>query len=140
MADKNADISKFLDNLVSLYPYFVFLNSCTKSQIPIPSCLFLLSSSLFLALRLLNYPVNTRRKLNVHKTFRRRPGRLLNFFCTFNLRPVSPAEPPCFVFVNQLFQRFVKSMIKFLFYYKIGIILQTSSKNWRKFWKSAHFT
>ena len=35
------------------------------------------------------FPVDTRRKLNVHKTFRRRPGRLLNVLCTFNLRPVS---------------------------------------------------
>ena len=34
-------------------------------------------------------PVGTGRKLNVHKTFRRRPGRLLNVLCTFNLRPVS---------------------------------------------------
>ena len=34
-------------------------------------------------------PVDTGRKLNVHKTVRRRPGRLLNFLCTFNLRPVS---------------------------------------------------
>ena len=34
-------------------------------------------------------PVDTRRKLNVHKTFRRRPGRLLNVLCTFNVRPVS---------------------------------------------------
>ena len=33
-------------------------------------------------------PVDTGRKLNVHKTFRRRPGRLLNVLCTFNLRPV----------------------------------------------------
>ena len=33
--------------------------------------------------------MNTGRKLNVHKTFRRRPGLLLNVFCTFNLRPVS---------------------------------------------------
>ena len=32
--------------------------------------------------------VDTGRKLNVHKTFRRRPGRLLNVLCTFNLRPV----------------------------------------------------
>ena len=32
------------------------------------------------------YPVDTARKLNVHKTFR---GRLLNVLCTFNLRPVS---------------------------------------------------
>ena len=35
------------------------------------------------------YPVDTGRKLNVHKTFGRRPGRLLNVLCTFNLRPVS---------------------------------------------------
>ena len=34
-------------------------------------------------------PVEKGRKLNVHKTFRRRPGRLLNVLCTFNLRPVS---------------------------------------------------
>ena len=27
-------------------------------------------------------------KLNVHKTFRRRPGRLLNFLCTIKLTPV----------------------------------------------------
>ena len=36
-----------------------------------------------------HYPVDTGRKLNVHKTFRRRPGRLLNVLCTFNLCPVS---------------------------------------------------
>ena len=34
-------------------------------------------------------PVDTGRKLNVHKTFRRRPGRLLKVSCTFNLRSVS---------------------------------------------------
>ena len=34
------------------------------------------------------FPVDTGRKLNVHKMFRRRPGRLLNVFCAFNLRPV----------------------------------------------------
>ena len=32
-------------------------------------------------------PVDTGRKLNEHKTFRRRPGRLLNILITFNLRP-----------------------------------------------------
>ena len=44
------------------------------------------------ALNLVSYPVDTGRKLNVHKTLRRRPGRpghLLNVLCTFNLRPVS---------------------------------------------------
>ena len=35
------------------------------------------------------FPVDTGRKLNAHKTFRRRPGRLLNVLCTYNLRPVS---------------------------------------------------
>ena len=34
-------------------------------------------------------PLDTGRKLNLHKTFRRRPGRLLNVLCTLNLRPVS---------------------------------------------------
>ena len=35
------------------------------------------------------YPVDTGRELNAHKTFRRRPGRLLNVLCTFNLSSVS---------------------------------------------------
>ena len=38
---------------------------------------------------MIQYPVNSGRKLNVHKTFRRRPECLLNVLCTFNLRPVS---------------------------------------------------
>ena len=54
----------------------------------------------FLALRitfvLLQDPVDTRLKLNVHKTLRRRPGRLLNVLYTFNLRPVSTEELPFF--------------------------------------------
>ena len=33
-------------------------------------------------------PLSTGRRLNVHKTIRRRPGRLLNILCTFNLYPV----------------------------------------------------
>ena len=37
-----------------------------------------------------DYPVDPERKLNVNKTFRRRPGRLIKVLCTFNLRPVSP--------------------------------------------------
>ena len=35
------------------------------------------------------FPVDTGRKLNVHKTFRGRSRHLLNVLCTFNLRPVS---------------------------------------------------
>ena len=38
---------------------------------------------------LLPNPVDTGRKLNVHKTSRGHLGRLLNVLCTFNLRPVS---------------------------------------------------
>ena len=34
-----------------------------------------------------SFPVDTRRKLNVHKTGR--PGRLLNVSCAFSLRPLS---------------------------------------------------
>ena len=34
-------------------------------------------------------PVDTGRKLNVHKTFRRRPGRLLSVLRPYNLRPMS---------------------------------------------------
>ena len=37
----------------------------------------------------INNPLDTGRKLNVQKTFRRSPGRLLNVLCTFNLCPVS---------------------------------------------------
>ena len=35
------------------------------------------------------FPVDTGCTLNVHKTFRRCPERLLNVLCKFNLRPVS---------------------------------------------------
>ena len=34
------------------------------------------------------YPLDTRLKLNVLKTFRRRPGHLLNVLRTFNLHPI----------------------------------------------------
>ena len=34
-------------------------------------------------------PLDTGPKMNVHKTFRRRPGRLLNVLCTFNLHSMS---------------------------------------------------
>ena len=37
-------------------------------------------------------PVDTGRKLNVHKTFKRRPGRLLNVLCAFSLCPVSTGK------------------------------------------------
>ena len=37
-------------------------------------------------------PADTGRKLNVHKTFRKCPRRLLNVLCTFNSRPVSMGD------------------------------------------------
>ena len=37
-------------------------------------------------------PIDTGRKLNVNKTFRRRPRRLLNVLCTFNLSPLSTGK------------------------------------------------
>ena len=42
--------------------------------------------------KFLPHTVDTGRKWTVHKTFRRRPGRLLNVLCTVNLRPVSAAQ------------------------------------------------
>ena len=43
-------------------------------------------------------PLGTGRKLNVRKTFSRRPGHLLNVLCTFNLRLVPTGWAP---FVKQ---------------------------------------
>ena len=40
----------------------------------------------------INHPVDTECKLNVHKTFKGCPGRLLNVLCTFNLHPVSMGQ------------------------------------------------
>ena len=40
------------------------------------------------------FPVGTGLKLNAYKTFRRRPGRLLNVLSTFSLRPVSKGFNP----------------------------------------------
>ena len=45
-----------------------------------------------------SFPVDTGHKLNGHRTFRRCPGRLLNFLCTINLRPVCMG---CIQLINQ---------------------------------------
>ena len=63
-----------------------------------------------------NNLVDTGHKLNVDKTFRRRPGRLLNVLCTFNLRPLSTEKGKKYsglgVSINQNpdFNIFIKSM------------------------------
>ena len=44
---------------------------------------------MILATSVIRFPLDTGRKLNVHKTFRKQPGRSLNILCMFNLRPVS---------------------------------------------------
>ena len=56
----------------------------------------LTKNTLFHSLRCLsrNKLVDTGRKLKVHKTFRRRPGRLLKVLCTFNVCPVSTGNRP----------------------------------------------
>ena len=56
--------------------------------------------------------VDTETKLNVHKTFRRRPGRFLNVLCTFNLRPVSAGlhlNQQCYL---NFFTRFPHAVLK----------------------------
>ena len=50
--------------------------------------LSLVTHGIQINLHLTGNPVDTRRKFNVHKAFRRRPRRLLNVLCMFNLRPV----------------------------------------------------
>ena len=46
----------------------------------------------FFYIKRVNNPVGTGRTLNVHKTFRRRPRRLLTVLCTFHVRPVSTGK------------------------------------------------
>ena len=49
--------------------------------------------------KFLKNTVDTGRKLNVHKTFRGRPGRLLNVLCKFNLRSVSTGKEANFCLI-----------------------------------------
>ena len=64
------------------YNFIIYVNNSYYSLINNPN----------LIKETLQDPVDTGRKLNVHKTFRRCPGRLLNVLCTFNLRTVSTGE------------------------------------------------
>ena len=72
---------------------------------------------------LVRYPVDTWRKLNKHKTFRRHPRRLPNVLCTFNLRPVS----------TWLFNLCILKMIKIRLPKLCYII---SHKRWKIFYKT----
>ena len=49
--------------------------------------------------------VDTGRKLNVHETFRRRPGYLLNVLCTFSLHPVCTGFEAVNYFCKELHDR-----------------------------------
>ena len=89
----------FLCLFVCLFLVYYFLClfvSCLQFWTPIglfcnPGNLaFFLDVCRFTLLNLfVHSPVDTGRKLNVHKTSRRRTGRLLNVLCTFNLRLLS---------------------------------------------------
>ena len=61
--------------------------------------------------RCFNIPVDTGRKLNVHKTFSTRPGRLLNVLCTFNLRPLSTGIYQCWIYIESLLTNWCFSLI-----------------------------
>ena len=69
---------------------YLFLEWNRTQRITFKSGVFQLLSDIIITLNNeLSNSIYTGRKLNVPKTFRRRPGRLLNFLCTFNVRPVS---------------------------------------------------
>ena len=83
-----SDLKHPLSVLFSFLSFRIFFSSSIANvgdflnmSIYKPNYQFILCTSYF--------PVETGRKLNVHETFRRRPGRLLNVLYTFNLRPVS---------------------------------------------------
>ena len=77
-------------------------------------------------------PVDTRRKLNVHKTFRRRAGRFLNVLCTFNLRPVSTGK-----YAFDLFDCFTMDLCNLILQasslsFILKVIFQGYSQNFEK--------
>ena len=76
----------------------------------------------------LHSPVDTRRKKNVHKTFRRRPGRLLNVLCTFNLRPVSTGR--CDMLKINIFH-YVKSVQTRSYFWSIFSCIQSEYRKIR---------
>ena len=52
-------------------------------------------------------PIDIGCKLNLHKTFRRLPGRLLKVLCTFNLRPVSTGMPFICTCMSSIYHSYV---------------------------------
>ena len=74
-------------------------------------------------------PIDAGRKFNVHKTFRRRPGRLLSVLRTFNLRPVSTGLNTEIYLVNLLFQSECRKMQAKKLRIRSVITLWTFQKN-----------
>ena len=74
------------------------------------------------------FPVDTGRKLNVHKTFRRRPGRLLNVLCTFNLRLVSTGSLYIFFCNISFYQYFKKCFMLYIVIFRY--VLYRGSRSW----------
>ena len=76
-----------------------------------------------------DFPVDTRRKLNVHKAFRKCPRRLMNVLYTFNLRPVSTgflwtsAWHRLYIFLNS-----TQKHINLLWQFTQGFIVNCSSE------------
>ena len=70
------------------------------------------------------YPVDTGRKLNAHKTFRRRPGGLLIVLCTFNLRCVSTGQTSSVTGTNisQPIQKLHRALSQYLWFNKLIIV------------------
>ena len=61
-------------------------------------------------------PVDTGRKLSVHKTFRGRPGRLLNVLCTFNLRSVSTGNTSIKIILDKtIVKHLSEQLLKFAY-------------------------
>ena len=66
--------------------------------------------------------MDTDRKLNIHKTFRRRPGRHLNVLCTFNLRPVSTGVFLTITALKTFENSFIIHLENIIFqYYPVGV-------------------
>ena len=82
--------------------------------------------------------VDTGRKLNVHKTFKRRHGYLLNVLCTFNLRPVSTGSDlldlPNYLFFLSLEKSVWFKCQKYLRLRYCGTIFKTNYVCCKQFW------
>ena len=71
-------------------PDYVSIDSTMYVYILFDSLVTITKPYIIRTIRIID-PIDTGRKLNAHKTFRRRPG-LLNVLCTLNLRPVSMGD------------------------------------------------